>query len=152
MAALLTGCAQASVETVSDYYESADSVPSCRIQLDFPKEAAQPAMEADDNSLYFCDGFDLRLETLPAGNLSGVLQQITGFPEEKLTLMHTDRDGYDRWDFAWCSAGESGNLVGRAAVLDDGTHCYCVSVLAEEANTEALQETWQRIFSSITLV
>ena len=150
-AVMVCGCAQAPVETVNDFYEGTSAAPAYRIQLDFPKEAVQPVMENGENQLYLCDGYELRLQTLPAGNLSGTLQDITGFPEEKLTLIHTDQDGNDRSDFVWCTAGEEGDMVGRAAVIDDGNYYYCVSVLAEESRTEALQESWQRIFESIIL-
>ena len=151
LAVLLCGCAQVPLETVSDFCGEPSVVPACRIQLDFPKEAAKPVMESGENQLYLCDGYELRLQSLPAGNLSASLQDVTGFPAEKLTVIHTDQDGNDRSDLVWSTAGEEGNLVGRAAVIDDGNYYYCVSVLAAESRTEAVQESWQRIFDSFTL-
>ena len=151
LAVLLCGCAQVPLETVSDFCGEPSVVPACRIQLDFPKEAAKPVMESGENQLYLCDGYELRLQTLPAGNLSASLQDVTGFPAEKLTVVHTDQDGNDRSDLVWSTAGEEGNLVGRAAVIDDGNYYYCVAILGDAQQAMENKVLWDDMFQSFTL-
>lgn len=149
---LLTGCAEEMIETVNDVYPETITVQARQILLDVPKEAAMAVMENDSGeALYQCDGYELRLQTLPAGNLTGTLRQVTGFTEEELTLIQTIDQGYNRYDCVWCAAGAEGELVGKTAVIDDGNYYYCVSVLSPEEQAGNLRESWKRLFDSITL-
>jgi hypothetical protein len=47
--------------------------------------------------------------------------------------------------------GESGQLVCRAAVLDDGNYHYCLTAVAPAANAGELSEQWNALFASLRL-
>ena len=66
--------------------------------------------------------------------------------------MQTQRDGVDRYEFVWVSAGEKGERLGRAVILDDGNYHYCMSVLRDADSTEKTQIVWRDVFASFTLV
>ena len=41
--------------------------------------------------------------------------------------------------------------MGRAAVIDDGSYHYCLTVMAAEEEAPQLRGTWQALFDSFTL-
>lgn len=151
-AMLLCGCATPAFETVSDVYVTQPPAEIKTLRLVLPEDAAEAVMEgAQGARLYLCDGYELRLQTLDAGSLDDVLRSVTGYGEDRLTVMKT-RDGeYDRYDCVWCTAGEEGEQVGRTAVLCDGSYYYCVSALADSGSAYGLSEVWQEILGSISL-
>ena len=149
---LLSGCASPTLETVSDVYEEREVAASQQIVLDLPPEAAQPAMESGDGEqLYQCNGYELRVQTLAAGNLDEVLRTVSGYGKEQLTVIKTASGENQRYDCVWCTAGEEGELVGRTAILDDGNYCYCVSALAKSESAFELRQTWQQVLDTFEL-
>ena len=66
--------------------------------------------------------------------------------------VETFEKGFHRWDWVWTAAGEGGDAVGRAAVLDDGVYHYCVSVMAEAGEAGALETQWSALMGSIEVV
>lgn len=149
---LLTGCAEEPLETVSDVYLQPIEALAQQALLELPPEAAQPVMESDSGEkLYQCNGYELRLQTLPSGNFTGTLRTVTGFSEEDLTVMQTVDGENTRYDCVWCTASEEGQLVGRTAIVDDGNYYYCLSAMANADEVGQLQETWQQLFASFTL-
>ena len=90
------------------------------------------------------------MQTCPAGNLNDTIRKLTGFDKEQLTVMETEQDGAKRYDFVWAAAGEDGERLGRAAILDDGSYHYCLSVL-RDAQGEKSQVVWSEVFSSFGL-
>ena len=151
-AMLLCGCATPALETVSDVYVTQPPAEMKTICLALPEDAAEAVMEGGAGTrLYLCDGYELRLQTLDARSLDEALQTVTGYGEDRLTVMKT-RDGvYDRYDSVWCTAGEEGEQVGRTAVLSDGSYYYCVSALADSGSAYGLSEVWQEILDSVTV-
>ena len=76
---LLAGCAQQETfETISDEIPSAEPVSARQVNLTLPEEAAVPASESESGKLYLCDGYEILLQTLPAGNLDATLRNVTG--------------------------------------------------------------------------
>lgn len=149
---LLSGCTSPALETVSDVYAEMPAAAMQRIVLDLPQEAAQPTMEGEDGEQFYqCNGYELRVQTLAAGNLDEVLRTVTGYGEEQLTIMETAAGENKRYDCVWCTAGEEGELVGRTAILDDGNYCYCVSTLAKSEDAHDLQQAWQRLLNTFEL-
>lgn len=137
------------METVCDVYPQAAEVQARQILLSLPEEAAQPAMEREDGEkLYLCNGYELRVQTLPSGNLTGTLRTVTGFTEDEMTVIQTMDGENTRYDCVWCTVGETGDQVGRTAVIDDGSYYYCVSVLADSAEAGKLRQTWQTLLDS----
>ena len=152
VAMLLCGCATPALETVSDVYVTQPPAEMKTICLALPEDAAEAVMEGGAGTrLYLCDGYELRLQTLDVRSLDEALQTVTGYGEDRLTVMKT-RDGvYDRYDCVWSAAGEEGELVGRTAVLSDGSYYYCVSALADSGSAYGLSEVWQEILGSVTI-
>ena len=152
LALLLTGCAAQPVETVSDIYVEQISAVAKQIIMDLPEEAALPVMEGSNGEkLYLCKGYEVRVQTLASGNLDNVLQEVTGYGEDRLTVIKTAAGPYSRYDCSWSSTGAEGELVGRTAVIDDGNYCYCVTALASSGDTNELKQQWQHVFSSLQL-
>lgn len=151
-AVLLCGCAKMAMETVSDVYVTQPAGERQTIQLELPEDAAQAVMELNQGTrLYLCDGYELRLQTLYSGDLDGALRTVTGFGEDRLTVIKTRDGGYDRYDCVWSAAGEGGDQVGRTMILDDGEYYYCVSATADSGVAYELSEVWQEILDSVSL-
>ena len=150
LSALLCGCTQPALETVNDVSVTQPPEERRTIHIELPQEAAEAVMEGREGArLYLCDGYELRLQTIAAGDLDEVLRILTGYGEDRLTLMKTKDSSFDRYDCVWCSAGEEGELVGRTAILADGNYYYCVSALAKSEDAYALQETWQQLLETV---
>ena len=152
LALLITGCAAKPVETVSDIYVEQMPAVARQVIVDLPEEAARPVMQSDSGEeLYLCDGYELRLQTLRSGDLNRVLEEVTGYGNERLTIIETAAGPYRRYDCSWCSAGAEGELVARTAILDDGEYCYCVTAMASSEDANDLKQQWQHMFSSVKL-
>ena len=151
---LLTGCgAQQTFETVSDVLDMAAMAPMQQLSLALPKDAAAASMENPNaGKIYLCDGYTLTVQTMDAGDLDGTLRQLTGYGREQLTVMKTQQDNAVRYESVWSAAGEGGDQVGRAVILDDGNCHYAVTVMADFAAAGELTAVWQEILSSVKLV
>lgn len=151
---LLAGCgAKETFETVDDSFVTPVSAPMKQVSLALPKEAAVTVMDnGEGGRLYLCDGYVLTVQTMDSGDLQKTLREATGFSKEDLTLMETNHYGTTRYDCVWTSAGETGDQVCRAAILDDGTCHYVVSVMAPAEAAGQLRETWQSLLDSISLI
>lgn len=150
----LTGCgAQQTFETVSDVLDMAAMAQMQQVSLVFPEDAAAASMENPDaGTIYLCDGYTLTVQTMEAGDLDRTLRQLTGYGREQLTVMETQQDNAARYECVWSAAGEGGDQVGRAVVLDDGNYHYAVTVMADFAAAGDLTAVWQEILSSVKLV
>ena len=153
LAALLSGCgAQPTFETVDDDDSVMASASLRQIELTLPKEAAMPTARTETgDSLYLCDGYTLELQTLSGGDLDRTLKQITGYGKDQLQLICTKIPDADRYDLTWLAAGEGGDQIARAVILDDGRNHYVVSVMAEAAKSAELRQTWQTLMNSVRL-
>ena len=153
VALLLCGCSTREVlETVSDELLLDTVAPQKTLSVKLPSDALSAAMAPEDGAqLYFCDGYVLTLQTAPAGDLDRTARAVCGFDRERLTVMETGLGGLKRYDWTWTSAGEGGAQVGRAAVLDDGDHHYCMTVMADEAGSGDLDTRWDALFASMAL-
>ena len=115
---LLSGCRSVTTfETIEDNYVASAMAPARQLQLTLPEEAAQTVMESQGNSLYFCNGFTICLQTLASGDLDRSLRQMTGFSKDALTVVETQSNGIRRYDTAWSAAGEGGAQTARACRL-----------------------------------
>ena len=148
---LLTGCNTQEYETVSDVW-APEPLPNAKeIMLVLPDEIAVPAMAEDRHTLYLCDRYSLATYITTGGDINATLLDVTGFDKEKLNPIVTQTDEYKRYDCVWVAAGEHGDQICRAAVLDDGYYHYVLQVGTEEASAGKLQATWQDIFDSFSL-
>ena len=149
----LCGCsAEETFETLSDIWAQPAMATLREVELTLPKDAAVQTLQSDAaGKLYLCDGYILTVQNLPAGDLSRTLVQLTGRTQEQLTLMQTKRDALDCYETVWCAAGEGGDQMGRALILDDGNYHYAVCVMADAAVAGELTPTWQQLMNSVSL-
>ena len=152
LALILCGCAaKETLETIADDIPAEPVLGQMReISVRLPDGAVSPVLSSEAEQLYLSEDYEILVQTCPAGNLDDTIQKLTGFDKNQLTVMETEQDGVSRYDFVWVSAGEEGERLGRAAILDDGSYHYCLSVL-RDAQGEKSQVVWSEVFSSFSL-
>jgi hypothetical protein len=150
---LLTGCGSTKTfETVSDELLQPVMGQQEQIVLSVPNSASTEVMEAEDGGkLYLCDGYTMAVQTLDGGDMDRTVRTLCGYPSETLTLLQTRDGAWSRYEWVWVSAGEGGEQLGRAAVLDDGQYHYCVSVMSEASDASALEPEWDAVFASFSI-
>ena len=153
VALMLCGCgAQSVFETVDDEAVLDVSVVEQHIHLTLPPEAAVPtAQSPEGGSLYICDGYTLTVQTLSGGDLDRTMRQVTGFSAADLQSIKTKSGNVTCYHTAWTAAGETGEQIARAVILDDGLHHYAVSVMAPAEQAGQLQDTWAELLGSVSL-
>lgn len=153
MTLVLTGCAaQDTLETVADDWAEPAMASPRQIQVELPGGVASPVLETTSEQVYLCDGYEIIIETIASGDLNATMEKICGYGREDLGVMTTSWDGVDRHEFVWTAAGEEGERLGRAVVLDDGSYHYCMSVLRDASTTRSSQISWRNVFASFTLL
>ncbi|MBO5867870.1 MAG: hypothetical protein J6Q54_03050 [Oscillospiraceae bacterium] len=152
-ALLLCGCGKdKALETVSDISAEPVVARVQQIRVNVPPELSTPAMQsADGGKLYLCDDYSVLVQTLPSGNLAQTIYTVTGQVQENLQIQTTQQGKTKRYQFVWATTGEQGARVGRTCILDDGAYHYVLTALADETAAEALQTTWQEMFTSFSL-
>ena len=151
-AVLLSGCAaQETFETVSDEFIQPVMVEKRQLLVTLPQEAASPVLEQDGREVYICPDYDIFVETLESGDLNGTIRAVSGYDREDLTVVQTQVEDYQRYDLVWASAGEAGDRLGRAVILDDGNFHYCLSLLGDADSAAQYQGIWQSMFDSAAL-
>lgn len=149
---LLTGCqAVPTFETLGNVYAHQEVPEQRTFSLELPAEAAAQTMTGETGTIYFCDGYEIVLEILSAGDINGTVQTLSGFDADALTVMQTKSSDHNCYECAWTSAGEAGFQVARTKILDDGVWHYCLTVFAPADNAGELQKTWQQLFDSFGL-
>lgn len=149
MVLLLTGCGvEETLETVADEAIQAVSAQPREIQVQLPEEAVLPVMESDNGKLYMCKDFDVSLQTLDGGDLQKTIKSVSGCSIDDLTVMQTEEGGFVRSEFVWTTAGEAGEQVCRAAVVDDGSYHYVLTAMIDSDKAWAYQEIWNGMFES----
>ena len=151
-ALVLTGCgSRETFETVSDVQDAPVVAQAAKIQVSLPPEAAAPAVQSDAGRLYLCGDYEIAIQTLTAGDLDATIRSLCGYGREALTVLETQREGIPCYSFVWTAMGEQGEQVGRAAVLDDGTHHYALTVLCDAETAGKHGPAWQDLFSSFRI-
>ena len=150
-ALLLCGCAQApTFETLGDDIEAPVMQQQKQVSLTIPD--ASEKIQGSTGTIYICKDYTVTVEVLSSGNIGATMQSIAGFGPEDLTVLETSASDVTRYAFTWAAAGEGGDVVGNAAVLDDGVWHYCVTVLYNASDASRVQNVWNRILSSVKLV
>ena len=150
---LLSGCTmQSAMETIADIDDVQVISKIKKVEIELPEKASVPTMQSDDGScLYLCDDYTVVVQTLDGGDLDATLRHLTGFFRNDLTVMETDLGATKQYNCVWSAAGEGGDYVGRALVLDDGSYHYAVSVMAEFSKAGYLSAKWKELFESVKL-
>lgn len=148
---LLSGCSQTVFETMGPVdHVSATVAPTRQVTLQLPESAAVLTVNGSD-TMYICDGFSMAVQTLSGGDVDGTIRAVSGFTKEQMTVMETVCGDHRRFDFVWTAAGELGDLVCRAAVIDDGSYHYCLTAMVDAGDAAAVTEEWNRTFGSFCL-
>lgn len=148
---LLTGCASEEVfETVADEILQPVMAQPREISVRLPDNAVAPVLEADGQQLYISEKYEILLETLSAGDINATVRSVSGYEKDQLTVLETQTGDVTRYEFVWACAGEKGDRLGRAVVLDDGDYHYCLSVL-RDVDTKS-QVVWSDVFASFALM
>lgn len=150
MTIMLCGCStQETFETISDEPVQVVMAQPREISVRLPDNALAPVLESDSEQVYMSEDYEIIIETLASGDLNATVRSICGYEKEDLTIMETQWDDVTRYEFVWTAAGEQGERLGRAVVLDDGNHHYCMSVLRDAQ--EISQVVWRDVFASFSL-
>lgn len=148
----LCGCSGNQVlETVTDTDLAPVMAQVRELEVTLPEEAAAYTSGGGSDKVYFCDGYTVVIQTMDGGDLNRTLRQVSGFEKEALSVMETRQQDHMRYDLAWSAAGEEGEQVCRAAVLDDGYYHYAVTVMADYEQAGMLQESWGKVLDSVKL-
>ena len=148
---LLTGCGAGEFAPLLDVYAPEALPGPAQITLSLPEEAGIEVFGGDTGRIYLCDGYSITVETLSGGSIDSSLRQLTGYDSKSLTVLQRTEGSLQRYECAWTCAGEAGDQVGRAVVVDDGLYHYCVSVMADALDAGSLQAQWQQILGSVNL-
>lgn len=151
-ALLLSGCAaEETFETISDHIVQPVLAEMRQISVVLPAEAASPTVESDSGRIYLCQDYEISIQTLESGDLRSTVSVLSGYDMEALTVMATQKGDVDCYRFVWASAGENGDRVGQAMILDDGSYHYCLSVLGDADTAQQNQLSWEEMFGSFSL-
>ena len=148
---LLGGCGTAeTLETVSDEWVEPVLAPAREICVWLPDQP-EPVAESAAGTLYITSDHEIHIQTLSGGDLDATIQSISGYGRDDLTVIATEPQGLRRYDLVWTAAGEGGDRIGRAVIVDDGTYHYTMTVLRDAASVETDQIVWRTVFESFTL-
>lgn len=150
---MLAGCSAADVfETLGPVQHQQDYTPvMANVQLSLPESAAAQTFGGGTDTMYDCEGYTLVMQTFSSGDFTGTVRSLSGFSPEKLTVMESRAGEVKRYDWVWTAAGEEGDMICRASVLDDGNYHYCLYTLAPAQSAGALTEEWNALFASFCL-
>lgn len=147
---LLCGCrAEETLETISDEWIMPVMAQPQEISVRLPEGLVMPVLEQEDRKLYLAENYEIMLETMASGDLDATIRTLTGYDSDRLTVVQTRQGDAVRYDFVWTAAGESGEQLGRGAILDDGSYHYCLSSLRDTGESLVV---WQDVFDSFMLV
>lgn len=152
MMVLLCGCAaEETFETVADDLVLPVMASPREISVRLPENAVSPVLESQGEQVYLCDGYEIIVETMDAGDVGATIRAVSGYDKEDITVIETQWQDVTRYEFVWAAAGEQGDRLGRAVVLDDGSYHYCLSVIRDASLSEDTQIVWNDVFQSFTV-
>lgn len=147
----LCGCSRQTFETVQDELPVVATDPAAgQVRLDFPEDAAVLTTNGADG-IYTCGQYTISLQVLPSGDVKTTIHTLSGYDADRLTVLQSDTEGILRYDWIWTAAGEQGDVLCRAAVLDDGKYHYSLCVSADADLAGDLAEQWNNLFRSFQL-
>ena len=148
---MLCGCGrEETFETIADEQVLSVMSEPKQVFVELPEGTAAPVLGGAGEQIYLCEDYEIILETRPAGDVGGTIRSLCGYEKDALTVMETQRQEITRYEFVWAAAGETGDRLGRAVILDDGQYHYCMSVLRDAEGVHS-REVWDQVFSSVAL-
>ena len=150
---LLAGCGNSqAMETVLDGLDTQVMAPARKVNVTLPEEASVPSMEDPQaGSLYLCDGYEVTVQTLNGGDLNETIYNISGYQKQQLTVMQTRGKGFTKYQCAWSTTEEQGDMICRSVILDDGAYHYAVTVMVQADTAAESSDSWQGVLDSVAL-
>lgn len=150
---ILAGCgAVETFETVGAVDHEQDAIAvMAQTSLSLPEDAAAEVFENGTDKLYLCEDYTIVTQILPAGDLDATVEALCGYERDALTIVESAADDTSRYDWVWTAASDDGDLICRAAVLDDGSYHYCLCAMAPANTVGQLTDVWNSLFSSFVL-
>jgi hypothetical protein len=149
MLGLLSGCSGEVFETIGNvvHVGQEERLPRV-IAIRLPADATVLTSVGEDR-MYVCNGYTMSLQTLPGGDLNETVRTLSGYEANRLTVVKSRCGDHDRYDWVWVATGECGDVLCRAAVLDDGNYHYALTAVADENVMPT--DAWNGLFSSFCL-
>ena len=149
---LLAGCAQPAYETMSDHYELPEDLTARQVSLLLPQEASLLSEEgSDDQQFYLCKDFTVAVQTFAGGDLGRTLRLVSGYDRDRIAVLELREGDWKRYECVWASAGEQGDQLCRAIILDDGDFHYVLTLETLAEHSAQVREAWQEIAGSFSL-
>lgn len=146
---LLCACGAApTFETLGDVQHDMPSVLQ-KVCIQVPNSAE--AFVEGDTTGWLAEHYSIRQETFEGQQLSETMQALCGFSTDRLTVMTSGTEDIRRYEWVWTAMSEEGQLLCRAAVIDDGRYHYCLIAEGSAEYGKELNEQWNEIFSSFSL-
>lgn len=148
---VLSGCSAMTYETLGEVAHVAGTAAQVReVMMKMPEDASVLTASGGD-SMYICGDYTMTVQILPSGDLGATVAGLCGYSLSRLTLVESTCGDHSRHDWVWTAAGEEGDVVCRAAVLDDGNYHYCLCVYADAEKAGNLTGQWNDLFASFCL-
>lgn len=155
--ALLSGCrAEPARQTVEDELEPVIAVTQqpYRIVFGVPEDAEPvPAEEGESRKCYEqTEGtYEIVTDAVIADGIDTVIQELSGFPRDQLTVLNTKRGAMEEYRFAWASSSEGGVILSSAAVLEDGNRYYSLVFSTPEQYGKQCAPCMEAVFDSFSV-
>jgi len=148
LAAVFSGCSAEVFEPMLDVYNSGEQGTPLKMQIELPDDAAFCVMSGDTGTLYYGEHYEVSVETYPSGNISQTLYNVTGHKMEELTVMEIPVAQGNSYRCGWSAANDEGEQIGQCIIIDDGRFHYCLSVLADAEEADALRPVIRTVLNS----
>lgn len=150
---LLPGClTKPDYETMSDSYIRPAEPAAGEVSLLLPVDAEVVEAEHERNGkLWICEDYWVCLQTMDAGDMESTLRELTGYGSEQLSIFCVDTGEQKRYECVWLSAGETGDQINRAVILDDGSYHYALTLHTAAEDAGALAGQWQNIITTFAV-
>ncbi len=149
---LLSGCGAkepVKFETVQDV------LPVCALEdapyeiaVHLPEEAQEVACHGGGTVYEGPDGvYTIYTRVLVSDSFDAAVYTLSGFAQPQIRVITEEALG-DACQFAWCSAGEAGEMICRAKVLRVGDYYYALCFSLKEGLGSAYNDCINAVFSS----
>ena len=137
---------------MADNYVQSEVPAMGEIALYLPIGADVVTVEHEENGkLWLCDDYCVCLQTVDSGDLEETLKTLTGQRKDDLALVCVESGEQKRYECVWVSAGEVGDQINRAVIVDDGNYHYVLTLQAEAQNAGSLNAQWKNITSTFAV-
>lgn len=160
VAGLLIGCAQAEEpawETVSDQILSPVEAQTQRyyeITFSVPEDAVAQTMGDDGTAVCYIgaeEDYEILSYRTESDSIETVARELSGFRYDTLSPLCWEQFSMNRYDFVWSAAEDAGQMVHRAAVLEDGNAYYILTYAVREDAASGHQKEMEEVFKSFAL-